>query len=118
MAGRSERAAPAGPTARTTSRFASYLWQHAAVVPADSMTSLCGYRSGGNPNTSDNSVPCRKSWVAQLFDILGIPHDEAGPGDSGSALERHVAVDLAQLRPDYDELLEEVARLPAPRSDV
>ncbi|MCO8274595.1 hypothetical protein M1L60_28765 [Actinoplanes sp. TRM 88003] len=69
-------------------------------MPAHFMNSLCGYRLGGNPNTSDNSDALSKELGHELFEVLGVPRDQAGPADPGAALEERVLAHLADLRPD------------------
>ena len=64
------------------------------------MRSLCGYRTGGNANTSDNNDALSKELGRELFDVLGVSHDRPGPDDPGHALERCVSQHLAELRPD------------------
>jgi hypothetical protein len=69
-------------------------------VPAHFMNALCGYRAGGNPNTSDNNDALSKEIGRTLFDVLGVPNEQAGPEDPGAALEEHVSAHLAEVRPD------------------
>lgn len=77
----------------------AWIWQ-ASRVPAHFMRSLCGYRSGGNPNTSDNSDAGSKELGREVFDVLGVPHAQPGPVDPGRALEEQVLQHLAEIRPD------------------
>ncbi len=64
------------------------------------MPLLCGYRSGGNPNTSDNNDGLSKELGQELFRIVGVPDGQRGPDDPGAALEQQVRAHLAELRPD------------------
>ncbi len=74
-------------------------WQ-ALPMPAPFVRDLCGYRLNGNPNTSDNNDQQSKHIGRQLFQVLGVPEDQAGPFDAGAALEEKLRSHLEGLRPD------------------
>jgi hypothetical protein len=69
-------------------------------MPARFAAELAGYRSNGNPNTSDNNDAGSINLGRALFDVLGVPHSQPGPVDAGDALEEAVRAHLASLRPD------------------
>lgn len=69
-------------------------------MPAPFAVALCGYRESGAPNTSDNSDSQSKELGHELFEQLGVPAEQAGPSDPGSALEIAAQTDLAGRRGD------------------
>lgn len=72
----------------------------AGGMPAPFIAQLCGFRAGGNPNTSDNGDAQSKELGRELFEVLGIPSEQPGPENAGALLEQHVRGHIAGLRPD------------------
>ncbi len=61
---------------------------------------LCGFRSNGNPSTSDNNDPGSIEWGRELFRVLDVQADAPEVPSVGSALEEAVTEDLSAIRPD------------------
>ncbi|GGK94350.1 NgoMIV family type II restriction endonuclease [Mangrovihabitans endophyticus] len=69
-------------------------------MPAPFVKRLCGYRTGGNPNTSDNSDALSKELGHALFEAIGVPPNQVGPSDVGTEMEAGIRRHLHSLRPD------------------
>lgn len=64
---------------------------------------LCGYRSGGNPNTSDANDPGSITWGKALFAELGVTPGQPEPrGKIGKMMEDAIITELSSWRPDLD----------------
>jgi len=61
---------------------------------------LCGYRTNGNPSTSDNNDPLSVELGHALFNQLGVASGAPERSSVGSAMERSAVEHLGSLRPD------------------
>lgn len=69
-------------------------------MPAPFAAELAGYRKTGHPNASDKNDKGSIRIGEALFDVMGVPRTQPGPGDAGKALEEAVKLHLRTLRPD------------------
>ena len=69
-------------------------------VTAPFAAELCGYRSNGNPSTSDNNDTGSIEWGHALFRALGVPLKQPEVAKVGSVMETRAAEHLQSLRPD------------------
>lgn len=62
--------------------------------------SLCGYRTNGNPSTSDNNDRGSIEWGYAMFEALGVQAKTPEVANVGRAMEAAVADHLRAIRPD------------------
>lgn len=62
--------------------------------------SLCGYRTSGQPSTSDSGQPSSVEWGHALFQELKIPASKPELANIGAAVEDAVTSHLQPVRPD------------------
>lgn len=62
--------------------------------------SLCGYRSNGNPSTSDNNDSGSIEWGHAMFQALGVSPSKPEIPNVGKIMEAAAAQHLASVRPD------------------
>lgn len=72
------------------------------TVTAPFAAQLCGYRTDGNPSTSDRNDKGSIAWGHALFRQLGVPKSATPVERIGGALELAAFDDLCQLRKDVD----------------